>query len=196
MQILAKFIVIIFFILFWQFGAFWSEYLIPTPLKTLRAFMEVFASIVVGIKSSFFRYFWGLIIGSLLGIIVAFLLNINQNILKAFDPLINLLRPISPIAWIPLVVIVFGLGDKPTIFIIAYAVFFPMLLITTKAINEVSDDLIKTAKGFGANKFQIVFGIIYPSTFFSILTGLKLVASLAWINLVVGEMVGAQSGLG
>ena len=115
---------------------------------------------------------------------------------NAFEPLIGLLRPISPIAWIPLIVLAFGIGDKPTIFIIAYAIFFPMLLLTISAVKSVPNELVLAARGFGASKMQIITGVIMPASLFSIISGLKLAASLAWINLVVGEMVGAQSGLG
>ncbi len=114
----------------------------------------------------------------------------------AFDPIINLLRPVSPIAWVPLVLIIFGIGDKPTIFIISYAVFFPVLLLASKAVQDVPKELIIVSKNFGASKWQVLSGVIFPSSFLMLISGLKLAASMAWINLVVGEMLGAQTGLG
>jgi len=106
------------------------------------------------------------------------------------------LRPISPIAWVPIILIIFGIGDLPTIFIIAYSVFFPMVLLSTKAIKDLPSQLILVAKNFGASKLQIFTGVIIPSSFLYLISSLKLAAALAWINLVVGEMLGAQTGLG
>ncbi|CZE49176.1 ABC transporter permease [Campylobacter geochelonis] len=182
----------------WFVGSLLTNSLIPSPNDAILAFLEILSNgkLALGFLNSLYRYALGLVIGVVLGVTSGFLLGLNHTILKAFDPLINLLRPISPIAWMPIVVIIFGLGNKPSIFIIAYAVFFPIMLITIKAINDVSKDLIMMARNFGASRWQVLKGVIYPSSFFDIASGLKLVASLAWINLVVGEMAGAQTGLG
>ena len=130
------------------------------------------------------------------GVFVGFIFGFNPKFASAFDPLFNLLRPISPIAWVPMVLIIFGIGDLPTIFIIAYSVFFPMVLLSTKAIRDVPSELIIVAKNFGASRWQILKSVIFPSSFLSLISSLKLAAALAWINLVVGEMLGAQTGLG
>ncbi|CAM2762164.1 taurine transport system permease TauC [Campylobacter hyointestinalis] len=128
--------------------------------------------------------------------LVGFIFGLFPKVSVAFDPIINLLRPVSPIAWVPLVLIIFGIGDKPTIFIISYAVFFPVLLLASKAVQDVPKELIIVSKNFGASKWQVLSGVIFPSSFLMLISGLKLAASLAWINLVVGEMLGAQTGLG
>lgn len=188
-------IVLALVLFLWQIS---SSELIPSAQQTFEAFKQIVAngSLQIGVIDSLYRYGLGLFFGVLFGVVIGFIFGFNPKLAQAFDPLFNLLRPISPIAWVPIVLIIFGIGDLPTIFIIAYSVFFPMALLSTKAIKDVPSDLIVVAKNFGASKFQILLGVILPSSFLSLISSLKLAAALAWINLVVGEMLGAQTGLG
>ncbi|RAZ52985.1 ABC transporter permease [Campylobacter hyointestinalis] len=195
MRYLYQILVLVLLLILWHFS---SSALIPSPAKTLEAYEQIIAnnSLQIGIIDSLYRYILGLIFGVIFGVFVGFIFGFNPKFASAFDPLFNLLRPISPIAWVPIVLIIFGIGDLPTIFIIAYSVFFPMVLLSTKAIREVPSELIIVAKNFGASRWQILKSVIFPSSFLSLISSLRLAAALAWINLVVGEMLGAQTGLG
>ncbi|MDY6134716.1 ABC transporter permease [Campylobacter lanienae] len=195
MRYFYQILVLVLLLILWHFS---SSTLIPSPAKTLEAYEQIIAnnSLQIGIIDSLYRYILGLIFGVIFGVFVGFIFGFNPKFASAFDPLFNLLRPISPIAWVPMVLIIFGIGDLPTIFIIAYSVFFPMVLLSTKAIRDVPSELIIVAKNFGASRWQILKSVIFPSSFLSLISSLKLAAALAWINLVVGEMLGAQTGLG
>ncbi|MEE3711415.1 MULTISPECIES: ABC transporter permease [Campylobacter] len=195
MKYIYQSIVLAFAILIWHI---FSSELIPSPMQVLDAFRLIIDnnSLQIGIIDSLYRYGIGLILGVIFGVIIGFIFGFNPKFASAFDPLFNILRPISPIAWVPIILIIFGIGDLPTIFIIAYSVFFPMVLLSTKAIKDLPSQLIVVAKNFGASKLQIFTGVIIPSSFLSLISSLKLAAALAWINLVVGEMLGAQTGLG
>ncbi|WP_086297367.1 ABC transporter permease [Campylobacter devanensis] len=195
MKYIYQSIVLAFAILIWHI---FSSELIPSPMQVLDAFRIIIDnnSLQIGIIDSLYRYGIGLILGVIFGVIIGFIFGFNPKFAQAFDPLFNILRPISPIAWVPIILIIFGIGDLPTIFIIAYSVFFPMVLLSTKAIKDLPSQLIVVAKNFGASKLQIFTGVIIPSSFLSLISSLKLAAALAWINLVVGEMLGAQTGLG
>lgn len=195
MKYIYQSIVLAFVILIWHI---FSSELIPSPMQVLDAFRLIIDnnSLQIGIIDSLYRYGIGLILGVIFGVIIGFIFGYNPKFTQAFDPLFNILRPISPIAWVPIILIIFGIGDLPTIFIIAYSVFFPMVLLSTKAIKDLPSQLILVAKNFGASKLQIFTGVIIPSSFLSLISSLKLAAALAWINLVVGEMLGAQTGLG
>ncbi|WP_086243795.1 ABC transporter permease [Campylobacter devanensis] len=195
MKYIYQSIVLAFAILIWHI---FSSELIPSPMQVLDAFRIIIDnnSLQIGIIDSLYRYGIGLILGVIFGVIIGFIFGFNPKFASAFDPLFNILRPISPIAWVPIILIIFGIGDLPTIFIIAYSVFFPMVLLSTKAIKDLPSQLIVVAKNFGASKLQIFTGVIIPSSFLSLISSLKLAAALAWINLVVGEMLGAQTGLG
>ena len=189
MKYLFQILVLALALLIWQ--AFSGD-LVPSVKEVVGAFFELAKSgkLLLGVTDSLIRYVIGLLVGSFVAVLVGLIFGLFPKFANAFEPLIGLLRPISPIAWIPLIVLAFGIGDKPTIFIIAYAIFFPMLLLTISAVKSVPNELVL------ASKMQIITGVIMPASLFSIISGLKLAASLAWINLVVGEMVGAQSGLG
>ncbi|EJP76153.1 ABC transporter permease [Campylobacter sp. FOBRC14] len=181
--------------------ALWQGFsgdLLPSPEDALTALLELIkrGNLATGIAASISRYVVGLVLGCIFAVMVGLVFGLFPSVASAFEPLIGLLRPISPIAWIPFALLAFGIGDKPTIFIISYAVFFPMLLLTTNAVKSTPAELMQAARGFGASRLQTIIGVILPSSLFGIISGLKLAASLAWINLVVGEMVGAQSGLG
>ncbi|MBE6429439.1 MULTISPECIES: ABC transporter permease [Campylobacter] len=195
MKYIYQSIVLAFVILIWHI---FSSELIPSPMQVLDAFRLIIDnnSLQIGIIDSLYRYGIGLILGVIFGVIIGFIFGYNPKFAQAFDPLFNILRPISPIAWVPIILIIFGIGDLPTIFIIAYSVFFPMVLLSTKAIKDLPSQLILVAKNFGASKLQIFTGVIIPSSFLYLISSLKLAAALAWINLVVGEMLGAQTGLG
>ena len=195
MRYFYQILILVLLLILWHFS---SSALIPSPAKTLEAYEQIIAnnSLQIGIIDSLYRYILGLIFGVIFGVFVGFIFGFNPKFASAFDPLFNLLRPISPIAWVPMVLIIFGIGDLPTIFIIAYSVFFPMVLLSTKAIRDVPSELIIVAKNFGASRWQILKSVIFPSSFLSLISSLKLAAALAWINLVVGEMLGAQTGLG
>lgn len=127
-----------------------------------------------------------------LGIILGWYLRLWQ----ACNALIEILRPISPMAWFPLAVLWFGVGDAPAVFIIFLAAFFPILLSTVRAVRKVDPTYLKVARNFGANQYAVFTKIVLPAAFPYIMTGLHIAVGTAWIHLVAGEMLGAQSGLG
>jgi NitT/TauT family transport system permease protein len=114
----------------------------------------------------------------------------------AVDPVIQVLRPISPIAWFPLAVVWFGVGDRPAVFIIALATFFPVFLATVGAVRAVPMNFVRLAENFGGSRLFLFARVLVPAAFIQILTALRIAVGIAWVNLVAGEMLGAQSGLG
>ena len=112
------------------------------------------------------------------------------------NPIVQFLRPISPVAWLPFIVLWFGIGDTPAIVIIFIAAFFPTLLSTVSAVARMDPVYLKVASNFGVPQHKVITNIVFPVVFPQIISGLRLAIGTAWIFLVVGEMVGAQSGLG
>ena len=172
------------------------------PLPSLggiyQSFIELLESgrLLNSIFDSLVRFFIGLLLGSFFATLLGLLLGRFQKIQIILEPFIQVLRPISPIAWLPLIALWFGIGEVGAIFVICYAVFFPMLLSTINGVRQIHPDLIAMAKNFQASEWLIFRKIILPGAFLHISSGLKLVASIAWIHLVAGEMLGIQSGLG
>ncbi|MBC8017869.1 MAG: ABC transporter permease [Verrucomicrobia bacterium] len=187
------------FLAIWQFAAsFWTPELFPSPLDVARAFRELAEMGVL----------WGHIAVSLLRFSIAYLAAIaiavplglflgrNPRCRQAIDPLVQVLRPISPIAWFPLAVLWFGIGNAPAIFIIFLAAFYPVLLSTVSAVIGIPPVYLKVAANFGAKPGAVFLRVIIPAAFPGIMVGLHIAVGTAWIHLVAGEMLGAQSGLG
>ena len=112
------------------------------------------------------------------------------------NPTLQLLRPISPTAWMPFVVLLFGIGDLPAIVIIFIAAFFPVLLSTVSAVMKIDDIYFRVSENFGIKQPKLMWKVILPAAFPQIANSIHLALGSAWIFLVAGEMVGAQSGLG
>lgn len=112
------------------------------------------------------------------------------------DPMVQVLRPISPVAWSPFVVLIFGIGNTPAIVIIFIAAFFPILLTTVKGVQTIEKQYIQLADNLEFSTLELYKKIIFPAALPSIMAGLHIALGTAWIFLVAGEMVGAQSGLG
>jgi NitT/TauT family transport system permease protein len=172
--------------------------LLPSPLAVVKAAWELALSgdLFRHMISSLARVFAGFGLASILAIPVGFLLGRFGRLQHAFNPLIQILRPISPIAWIPLAILWFGIGDKPAIFIIFITTFFPVLVATIAAVRNIEPIFIKTALNFGANNRDILLKILLPATFPNVFVSLRIALGMAWVIIVAAEMVGMRSGLG
>lgn len=112
------------------------------------------------------------------------------------NPVVQFLRPISPVAWLPFIVLWLGIGDIPAIVVIFLAAFFPVLLSTVGAVRRIDPVYLKVSKNFGLGSAQTLFKIVLPAVFPVIANALHIALGTAWIFLVAGEMAGTQSGLG
>ena len=190
-------ILLIIWQLVFAFGSY-SEALFPSPKGVVKGFIELISDGVLfeDIRDSMIRFVIGYSLSVVLGITFGLILGWFRNIWGFINPIVQLLRPISPMAWLPFIVLWFGIGDLPAIAIIFIAAFFPILLSTVSAVGSVDQTYLKVAKNFGIKQPQVLTKIILPAAFPSIATGLHLALGTAWVFLVAGEMVGAQSGLG
>ena len=148
------------------------------------------------IQVSMTRFLIGYITASIAGIVLGLILGWYQKLWAFIDPIVQVLRPISPIAWFPFIVLWFGIGDAPAIVIIFIAAFYPVLLSTVNGIRKVDQVYLKVAQNFEMNQFQLLTKIVLPAAFPMIANGLHMALGSSWVFLVAGEMVGAQSGLG
>lgn len=188
------------FLLLWQAAAAWyaNDYLLPGPAAVLLALVEVGRSgmLLEHIGVSLYRFTAGYLLAVLLALPLGMLLGWYSRLHRAFDPLIQILRPISPVAWFPLAVLWFKIGDLPAIFIIFIASFFPVLLTTIAAVRGVDRIYIRVARNFGSTDWDLLRKVVVPAAFPAITVGLHIALGVGWIHLVAGEMLGAQSGLG
>lgn len=179
-----------------------SESILPSPqvmLTTLVHFVEhgyAGKSAVANVMWSVFRTFAGLTSGIVLGIPIGLLMGYYPSVDAILGPIFAFVRPVPPIAFIPLVILYFGIGEFPKILLIGSAAFWYIVLNTSSGVRAVPADLIRAAHNLGASPRQVVFRVILPAALPHIMTGVKTATALSWAILVAAELVAAQVGLG
>ena len=185
----------------WQLAVVLGDFgsaLFPAPLDVAKAFVEITGdgTLADGVTASMFRFVIGYLLSVVAGIGLGLLIG-NVNILfRLTNPVIQMIRPIAPVAWMPFIVLLIGIGDTPAIVIIFLAGFFPVLLTTARGVHTVDETYLKVASNYGISRLKTVFSIILPAVFPQIANSLHIALGTSWIFLVSGEMVGTQSGLG
>lgn len=191
----------ILFVAVWELIALaggWNEALFPTPYKTALGFGELIYDGVLlqDIIDSLIRFIIGYVTAVVCGVFLGLFLGWYKTAWGFVNPIVQVLRPISPTAWLPFIVLIFGIGEMPALVVIFIAAFFPVLLSTVSAVNSIEPVYLKVARNFGIKQPALLFKIILPAVFPRIATGFHLAMGTAWVFLVVGEMVGVQTGLG
>lgn len=119
-----------------------------------------------------------------------------KHVYRQVDPIMEFLRPIPPLAWIPLSILWFGIGDLQNQFIIFLGVFFPVLVNTISAVRSVEPVLVRAGLSLGAGQFQLLRRVIVPASLPGFFTGMRVGLGVGWMALVAAELVAARSGLG
>lgn len=189
------------FVALWQILCSISNFnpsLLPPPLAVGKALVELFArgEIYEDIGQSMYRFASGYLMAAGAAIILGLILGWFKKVFAYINPMVQILRPISPIAWMPFIVLLFGIGNVPAIVIIFIAAFFPIFLSTAAAVDNVDKTYLKVAANFGMKQPFVLFKIVFPAAFPQIANGLHIALGTAWVFLVAGEMAGIQSGLG
>lgn len=146
--------------------------------------------------SSMGRVLVGFLIGGGLGLILGLAMGASDLVFKLMNPLVQILRPIPPIAYIPLSILWFGLGNRPAYFLIALGAFFPVLINTIAGVRNVDSIFIRAAQNLGANRTTMFLRVIIPAAMPYILTGVKVGLGVAFIVVIVAEMIAVNNGLG
>ncbi|HEY0795968.1 MAG TPA: ABC transporter permease subunit, partial [Acidisarcina sp.] len=111
-------------------------------------------------------------------------------------PIVQIFRPISPLAWIPIAILWFGVGDFAAIFLIFVACFFPLLLTAMSAVHNVPAVYINAGRNFGLSPRDFIGRVLYPAVFPQLVTGMRITLGVAWLVVVAAEMISVNSGLG
>jgi len=134
----------------------------------------------------------GAVLALLLGIVAGHV-RVVRNVV---EPIIELLRPIPPLAVLPLFIVWIGIGETSKVGFITYATFFPMFLTTVHAVRQIDPLLVRAAQSLGAGSLQIFHRVILPAALPEILTGIRLGVALSFFVIVISEFIGAEHGLG
>lgn len=138
----------------------------------------------------------GFIISCLIGVPLGLFMGFFNVANRIFTPIFEIIRPIPPLAWIPIVIVVLGIGLKAELFIIFVASFVPCVINSYTGIKATSQTLLNVAKTAGANKFQLFYKVGIPSALPMVFTGIKVSFGSAWATLVAAEMIASSEGLG
>ena len=171
---------------------------LPDPLRVARALATLFAEgeIVEHASVSTARLLLSLVVATALAVPLGFLIGLSRRVEAYVDPLIELLRPISGIAWIPLALFIFGVGNTLPVFIMVYVAFFPLLLNTVAGVRGTDPKLLAAARTMGISRAATLRHVVVPSALPTVLVGLRLSFAGAWAAVVAAELIGAPSGLG
>lgn len=138
----------------------------------------------------------GFFIAAVMAIPLGILMGWSKFLRDALTPLVEVVRPIPPLAWIPLAILWFGIGFKSAVFIIYLGCFFPIILNTISGVLSIDPILIDAAKTLGAKRKEIFLMVLTPGSLPSIITGLRIGLGIGWMTLVAAEFTGIKSGYG
>ncbi len=148
------------------------------------------------IVASLFRVTWGYFLALLLAIPFGIALGTWRRGELSVNPLIQLLRPISPLAWIPIAILWFGVGDLSAVFLIFLASFFPLTLTAMQAVHNIEAIHLSAGMNFGLSRPQLLMRVILPAILPQLVVGMRLALGVAWLVVVAAEMIAVNSGLG
>lgn len=180
---------------------------IPNPASTWIIFKELIADpfydygpndkgIGIQLLSSLGRVSTGFALGSLIAIPMGLLMGSTKIGMKLLNPIVQILRPVSPLAWFPLGLLAFKASDGATIFIIAITSLWPTVINTAFGVSSIPDDHKNVGKAFGFSKWKYLTRIMLPFAIPHIITGLRLSIGIAWVVIVAGEMLSGGVGIG
>jgi len=170
----------------------------PSPLEVAKGIGGLLQKDVLwrDIADSLRRVAVGFWAASLIGIPLGLVLGWYPVVNQAVDPAMQILRPISPIAWIPISIVFFGIGDRAAIFLIFLAAIFPISVACADAVRTVPLVFRQAGRNLGLTPGPLLVRVIFPAALPRILIGLRLALGIAWLVLVAGEMIAVDSGLG
>lgn len=188
-------------IIFWKLSdtlGLIQSYAMPTIESVIGAAWQYTKdlSIFSNIAVSFIRVLEGFLIAAISALILGIGIGLSKK-LEIFTALIiQILKPIPPIAWIPLAILWFGIGEFSKVFIITLGAFFPILINVVSGIKEIDNRYIEVAKVYEVPRKKIIKKVIIPGAFPSIMTGLRIGLGNAWVCVVAAEMIAATKGVG
>jgi nitrate/nitrite transport system permease protein len=190
----------------WELISWYTKYEIPSPVMTWEVFKEVmkdpmqddpdYKGIGTKLLSSLTRVGIGFGFGSLIAIPVGLMMGSNKVVMNIINPMVQILRPVSPLAWFPLGLAIFQDSPKASIFMIFICSLWPTLINAAFGVASIPQDHKNVGKAFGFSRWKYITRIMLPYTLPHILTGLRLSIGVAWMVIVAGEMLSGGIGLG
>jgi len=168
------------------------------PVAALRALSHLVVDPLMWdhIGVSLQRVAVGLVVALAVGVPMGILTGVSRAFAQTTTPLFQFLRMISPLSWMPIAVMVLGVGDAPVYFLLAFAAVWPILLNTAAGVAQLDRNWLMLARSLSATRFETIFRVVLPGIVAHILSGVRLAIGIIWIILVPAEMLGVSAGLG
>ena len=172
--------------------------IMPAPSKILSTFLNLVKSgmLWTNLQISLIRVLKGYLIAASLGIVLGILIGLFRHLNRLTDLLIQIIKPIPPIAWIPLVILWFGIGEEGKVFLIFLGGFFTILINVVDGIRQTDAKLIEVSRSMETPFLKHVFLLVIPHSAPNIFTGLRVGLSSCWMCVVAAELVSSTTGLG
>ena len=183
----------------WQVAVSLSAvHILPGPWEVVGGIVDLVRHglLLKYMVASLFRVTWGFVLAAVLAIPIGLTVGWYRRAEMAFNPLVQIFRPISPLAWIPIAILWFGVGDLASIFLIFLGCFFPLVLTAMNAVQSVPAVYVNAARNFGLSPAAVIYRVVYPSVVPQLLVGLRITLGVAWLVVVAAEMIAVNSGLG
>jgi ABC-type nitrate/sulfonate/bicarbonate transport system permease component len=187
-------------VLLWQVsvGTIFNPMLVPSPATTFAKAWSMMASgeLFMHIAVSMRRILFGYVVGCALGIALGAVMGRFWIIRELADPVLELIRPISPVAIVPLAMMWFGIGELSKFFVIIYATIIIVLLNTAAGVSRTPATRIRAARSLGATESEVFLKVVLPSAVPYVLTGMRVALGFSFMGIVAAELIGAREGLG
>lgn len=190
---------ILLFVLAWHLAVAGApRTLVPSPLAAVKGIVELAEKGLLAkyVVASLFRVTWGYLAALLIAVPLGVTLGLWRRGERAINPVLQLLRPISPLAWIPIAILWFGVGDLAALFLIFLASLLPLTLTTINAVHNIEGVHLAAGRNFGLTGRELVRSVILPAILPQLIVGMRITLGIAWLVVVAAEMIAVSSGLG
>ena len=175
-----------------------TNHLLPGPVQVMAGMLDLVRHglLLKYVVASLFRVTWGFLLAAVLAIPLGLAIGWYRRAEMALNPIVQILRPISPLAWIPIAILWFGVGDLAAISLIFIGCFLPLTLTAIAAVQRIPAVYINAGRNFGLRPSALVFRVLYPAVLPQLMIGLRITLGIAWLVVVAAEMIAVNSGLG
>ena len=184
--------------LWWVVVVKTDSLIFPTPWQVVTGTMELAAdgTLWEHIGASLFRVATGFLLAVLVAVPTGLWMGRVDAVYRTLNPVFQIMRPISPIAWIPLAILWFGVGNVSPVFLIFIAAVFPMIVQTASGVHTIERRYLHAAENFGVSRATLFRRVIVPAVLPEIVIGMRIGLGVAWLVVVAAEMIALRSGLG
>ena len=172
--------------------------LIPSPLRVAAGLVELAERglLLRYVVASLFRVTWGYLLAIAIAVPAGIAIGMSARLEASLNPFVQIVRPISALAWIPVAILWFGVGDTAAIFLIFVASLLPMTVTTINAVHSIDPIYLEAGRNFGLTGWRLVTKIVFPAIVPQLIAGLRITLGVSWLVVVAAEMIAVSSGLG